>query len=126
MDPTPGLLASARMVLAGLLEVGQTRLQLASTELEEEGLRLIEWLLWALIALFLLGVGIVLAVMLLVLLTWDGPREWVLGGVTAVFLGGAAWMVMALRSKMRNRPGFMAATLDELKRDQAALMQRSP
>lgn len=34
--PPPGLLGSARAVLAGLVEIGQTRLQLASTDLEEE------------------------------------------------------------------------------------------
>jgi uncharacterized membrane protein YqjE len=116
-----GLLDSARAVLAALIDVGHTRLQLASTELEEEGLRVAQLLLWAVVAVFLFGVGLVLAAMLAVLLVWDGPREWVLGGITAAFLGGAAASVWVLRRKLRAKPGFMAATIAELKRDQAAL-----
>lgn len=126
MSATPGLLASVRSVFAGLLEVGQTRLQLASTEIEEERLRLAELLLWATMALFFLGIGVVFAGPLLVLLFWDGPREWVLAGVTAVFLAtglctGAVW-----RRKARSKPAFLAATLGELQRDRAALRGPAP
>lgn len=121
LDPTHGVLASARAVLAALIDVGHTRLQLASTELEEEGLRVAQLLLWAAIAVFLFGVGLVLAAMLAVLLVWDGPREWVLGGITAAFLVGAAGSLWVLRRKARAKPGFMSATIAELKRDQAVL-----
>lgn len=121
MDSTPGLLASARAVLAGLIDIGQTRLQLASTEIEEERLRLAELLLWATATLFFVGIGLVLAALLLVLLVWDGPREWVLGGVTAVFLAVGGWAAAAWRRKARNKPAFLATTLAELKRDRAAL-----
>jgi uncharacterized membrane protein YqjE len=126
LEPNPGLLASARAVLAGLVEIGHTRLQLASTELEEEGLRLAEWLLLALAAFFLCGVTVVLMAMLAVLLAWDGPREWVMGGITAVFTLAAVGAVATLRHKLRHRSGFMAATIAELKRDSAELSRRVP
>ncbi len=126
MNSTPGLLASARAVLAGLIDIGQTRLQLASTEIEEERLRLAELLLWATAALFFIGIGLVLAALLLVLLVWDGPREWVLGGLTALFLAIGGWAAAAWRRKARAKPAFLATTLAELKRDRAALGGGAP
>lgn len=126
LDPASGLQASVRAVLAGLLEVGQTRLQLASTELEEEGLRLAELLLWAAVGLFFLGIGVIFAGLLVVVLFWDGPREWALAGVTAVFVGAGLWAVATLRNKARNKPPFLAATLGELRRDRSALGGPAP
>ena len=126
MNSTPGLLASARAVLAGRIDIGQTRLQLASTEIEEERLRLAELLLWATAALFFIGIGLVLAALLLVLLVWDGPREWVLGGLTALFLAIGGWAAAAWRRKARAKPAFLATALAELKRDRAALGGGAP
>jgi len=119
--PPPGLLGSARAVLAGLVEIGQTRLQLASTELEEERLRLAELLLYATLALFFLGIGLVLASLLLVLLFWDGPRLLVLGLLTVLYLAIAAALGMAWRRKARAKPALLATTLAELQRDREAL-----
>jgi uncharacterized membrane protein YqjE len=121
-----GLLASARAVLAGLLELGQTRLLLAGTEIEEERLRLADLLLWATLALFFIGLGLVFAALLLVLLFWDGSREWVLGGITAVFLGVGIWAGVCWRHKARNKPPFLATTIAELQRDRAALGRPAP
>ena len=96
--PQPGLLGSGRLVLAALVEIGQTRLQLASTELEEERLRLTELLVYGAVALFCIGVGLILALLLLVLVFWDGPRVLVLAIETAVFLGTGVVLVAVFRS----------------------------
>ena len=120
-----GLLGSARAVLVALLEIGQTRLQLASTELEEERLRIAELLLFATAALFFLAIGIVLATLLLVLLFWDGPRVPVLALAAAVYLAIGAGLAAAWRRKARNKPPLLAATLAELQRDREALSQHS-
>jgi uncharacterized membrane protein YqjE len=124
--PASGLLGTLRELAGALLDLGQTRLALASTELEEERLRLAELLLWAILALFLSGVGVVLAALLLVLLYWDGPREAVLGAITAAFLLGAAWALAVWRRKARAKPPFLAATLSELRRDRDALRRPPP
>ena len=120
-----GLLGSARAVLVALLEIGQTRLQLASTELEEERLRIAELLLFATAALFFLGIGIVLATLLLVLLYWDGPRVLVLALAAATFLATGAGLAAAWRRKAAAKPPLMASTLAELQRDREALIQHS-
>ena len=120
-----GLLASARSVLVALLEIGQTRLQLAGTELEEERLRIAELLLFATAALFFLGIGIVLATLLLVLLAWDGPRVLVLALAAAAFLAIGAALAATWRRKSRAKPPLLGNTLAELQRDREALIQRS-
>jgi uncharacterized membrane protein YqjE len=120
----PGLLGSARAVLVALLEIGQTRLQLAGTELEEERLRIAELMLFATAALFFLGLGIVLATLLLVLLFWDGPRLWVLGAAASLFLMGGVGTAAAWRRKARSKPPLLASTLAELQRDRDALLGR--
>ena len=119
--PPPGLLASGRTLVAALVEIGHARLRLARTELEEERVRIAELLLLAAFALFFLGIGLVLACLLLVLLMWDGPRVLVLGLLTSAFLAVGAAAAVAWRRKARSKPPLLAATLEELRRDQAAL-----
>ncbi|MDP1690815.1 MAG: phage holin family protein [Burkholderiaceae bacterium] len=125
-NPQPGLLGSARQVLVALIDIGQTRLQLASTELEEERLRVAELLLYAAAALFFLGIGLVLAALLLVLLYWNSQRELVLGGVTAVFLVIGVGLAMAWRRKAGRKPRLLATTIDELRCDRDALQGGMP
>jgi uncharacterized membrane protein YqjE len=125
VPPSPGLLGSARAVLAGLVDIGQTRLQLACTELEEERLRLAELLVIGVAALFCVGIGLVLATLLLVVLFWDAHRVLVLAVATALYLGAAAALVAALRHKARAKPPLFAATLAELRRDRDALRGRA-
>ena len=108
-------------MLGALIDIGQTRLQLAGTELEEERLRVAELLLFATAALFFLGVGIVLATLLLVLIFWDGPRVVVLGTSAGLFLATGAALAQAWRRKARAKPALLATTLAELRRDREAL-----
>jgi uncharacterized membrane protein YqjE len=124
--PQPGLLGSARAVLAGLVEIGQTRLQLAATELEEERLRIAELLLFACATLFFLGVGLVLAALLLVLLFWDNGRELVLAIEALLFLGFGVGLGVAWRRKAAAKPRLLATTLAELQRDRKALQPGPP
>ncbi len=119
--PQPGLLGAARAALAGLIEIGHTRLQLAATELEEERLRIAQLLLYACAALFFLGLGLVLAALLLVLLFWESNRVLVLALEAALFLAVGAGLCVAWRRKATTKPKLMATTLAELERDRTAL-----
>lgn len=119
--PVGGLLASMRVVAGAVVALAATRLKLASTELEEERLHIAQLALWAALTLFCLGVGTVFAGLLLVLLLWNGPREWALGALTAAFLCGGALAAAAWRHKAANKPRLLAATLAELRSDGAAL-----
>jgi uncharacterized membrane protein YqjE len=121
LDPPLSLLSSVRAVLAGLVEIGHTRLQLAGTELEEERLRIAQLLLYATAALFFLGLGLVLLAFWLVLVFWDTHRLLVLGVEAGVVLGIGATFAGVWRHKVRTKPRFLGATLTELQRDRDAL-----
>lgn len=121
MDAPPSLLSSVRSVLAGLVEIGHTRLQLAGTELEEERLRIAQLLLHATAALFFVGLGLVLFALWLVLVFWDEHRLLVLGVEAGVALAAGAVFAAVWRHKARTKPRFLGATLTELQRDRDAL-----
>lgn len=108
-------------MLATLVDIVRTRVQLASTELEEERLHLAELLLFATAAFFLLGIGAILATLLVVLLFWDTHGPLVVGLLAAAYLAGGAGMVLAWRSKAKRKPALLATTLAELSRDCDAL-----
>lgn len=123
MDRTlqPGLMGSARQVLVALIEIGQTRLQLASTEIEEDRLHVAGLLIHAAATLFFLGVGLVLAALLLVVVYWESHRELVLGLVTALFLLLGVGLGLAWRKKAARKPKLLAGTIAELRRDRDVL-----
>lgn len=116
-----GLRAAARQVLVNLLEIGRTRLELFVVELEEERLRLARMWIGAVVTLFLLFVGIVLASAGFVL--WCAPenRLTALLVLAGVFLVAAAVSAWRWRRLAQSPSPLLNATLDELKRDQETL-----
>lgn len=120
-----GLLASLRRLLATGVEILQTRIELLSVELEEEGVRLRELLLYALIALFFLGFGLLLLTLLVVVVFWDSHRLPVLAGITALYLAIGVGAVLRVRHTLRTRPRLFAATLGELGKDREHLAPRA-
>lgn len=118
--------AAMRDLLAALLDIGRVRLELASTELQQERLRLAELLIYAVLALFFVSTGLVIAAILIAVLFWDSHRVAALAGEAALFLVLGGWLGHAMRRKARQRPPLFAATLDELRRDGEALRQGWP
>ena len=113
-----GLFDSLTNLLATLVAIVHTRLELLSTELEEDREHLLSLLTTMLSALFCLGVGTVLAVILLVVAFWDTHRLLVLVSLTGLFLvvGLTLWMVAM--HKARTKPRVFASSLLELLKDQ--------
>lgn len=116
-----GLFASLRRLLGTVLEIAQVRLELLGTELEFEKRRLFDGLLLGLIALLMLGVGVVLLCGFIILLFWEGYRLTAVGVLTLLFLAAAAWLVRAARHRLQSPKGMFEASLAELQRDRAGL-----
>jgi uncharacterized membrane protein YqjE len=112
---------SLRNLAATLVAVFHTRLELLVTDIEEERVRLLQLLLWAAAALFCLGVGVLLLVILLIAVFWETHRIAVIGALAAVFLAGGAAIAAGARNLMRARSRLFSATLDELARDKDQL-----
>lgn len=120
-DTSGGLLASLRRLLAHGLETFQVRVELLAVELEQEKQRLFDALLWAVLALLLLGIGLLLAVGLLLMLFWDGYRLAVLAGLSLSFLLGAVGVAALARRRLCAPHGMLPDTRAELARDLDAL-----
>jgi uncharacterized membrane protein YqjE len=123
--PGGGLYDSLKGLAASLIAIAHTRLDLLSTDLEEERERLLSVLLMLFVALFCLGVGVVLLALLIVVAVWESHRLLALVGLTALFLAGGAAAFGCARHKLRTKPKLFAASLAELSKDRQHLMHRS-
>ncbi|HSJ80375.1 MAG TPA: phage holin family protein [Thiobacillus sp.] len=127
-DKTPaesrGLLESLSTLAATLVAIAHTRLDLLSADVEEGRAHVLSLLVLALAALFFIGVGVVLAAILLVVAFWDSHRLLALGSIAGLFLavGVGAW-AYALH-KARTKPRLFAASLSELLKDRQQLVSR--
>ena len=108
---------TARRLGATLLAMLQTRLALAAVELEEEVQRFLRYAVLGVIALILFAVALLLAAFFIVLLFWEDYRLEAVGVLVLLFGGGAALIVMKIKSSLQGKPRFMAHTVDELQKD---------
>lgn len=116
-----GLFDSLRRLLAGLVAIAQTRLDLVTTELAAEIQRAVGVLLWAAIALFFGGLSVLMIAITLVVATPDEHRLLVAGLVCASFVAGAVGAALVVRRKIGERPPLLSASLGELRKDREAL-----
>ena len=120
-DPGSGILQSLRNLAATVVALLRTRLELIATEIEEERLRLLTLLFWAVGALCFLGVGILLLVLLVVAAFWDGHRFAAIGGLAGLFLVIGFFMAMAARNRTVRGRKFLSDSLGELAKDDERL-----
>lgn len=130
LEPGPpeghGLFASLRRVLATLIELVHTRLELVGVELQVEVQRAASLLLWAFGALLCAIVAVVLLAVTVMIAFWDTHRLLAAGCVTAFFAIAALGSTLYVRHRVRTRPHMFAGSLGELKRDAATLAGRQP
>ena len=119
-----GLFSSLRVLATTLVAVAHTRLDLLSTELDEEREYFLAQLVLILMTLFLLGIGVVLATILLVMAFWDTHRLLVLGLFSGFFLGAGmmAWGVAWRKARVKPKP--FSASLSELFKDRQQIETR--
>lgn len=122
--PVAGLFTSIAQLLATAVGIAQTRLELLSTELQEEIHRVAEIMVFAAIALLAAGVGLFLLALVVIFLFWDTHRIAASVVVTGSFFLIAVVAGLVLRAKVRAKPPILDATLAELKKDRAHLMNR--
>lgn len=118
----PGLFDSVRKLLANLAELAHTRLELLSTELQEELARFGVILLVAIVSMFFAFLGVAFVAVAVMIAVGEGYRLAVAVLFAALFLAvgalGAWWMVRTARAK----PRVFAGSLAELRKDSDLLM----
>ena len=116
---------SASRLAATLLAIVQNRVELVSTELEEESLRYFSCLMLSLAAMFCLGIAVVLGVILAVVLYWDSHRVAILAVLMTLFGGAALLIALRVRRQYQSKPRLLGHTMAELSRDSELLQPRA-
>ncbi len=124
--PQAGLLASVRRMLATLLELGSTRLELVSVEIQEQIEYAASLLLWGIAAIFFASLTVLLLAFTIVIACWEQHRLLAAGLVTAAFALIAVIAALVVRRRLQTRPRFLSATSGELRRDAEALDEAAP
>jgi len=100
----------------------RTRLEIISTEIEEQREWLLVLILFSIGAFFFLGLGVLLLTLFIVVLVWDSPAgPWVLGAFAILYLLAGIIFTVMLRQKLRARPRIFSTTTAELEKDFSAL-----
>jgi uncharacterized membrane protein YqjE len=120
-----GLFDSLKTFAGSVVGIVHTRLELLSTDIAEERAHLTTLLVLGLVALFCLGVGVVLLAILIAVAFWDSHRLAALGGLTGFFLLVGAGLVWLAMHKARTRPRLFESSLAELSKDRQQLTSGS-
>jgi uncharacterized membrane protein YqjE len=116
-----GLMGSLKTLAATLVGIGCTRLELLSSEIEEQRVWLSSTLLWTFISLFCAAVGVVLVAILLVVVFWDTYRLLTLFILVFVFVLGSIISSQVALGKARAKPKLFSTSLAELSKDHEQL-----
>jgi len=116
-----GLFASVRDVFATALAIAHTRLELLTTEIEEELHRAAEILLWTFVVIFFGGITVLMLAFVVVIAYWEEHRLLAAAMTAGLFLLITVVALLVVRAKVRSRPKLLASTIDEIRRDREAL-----
>ena len=122
--PVGSLFTSIAQMLATVLGIAQTRLELLTTELQEEVHRVAEIMVYTVVTLLAAGIGLFLLALVVIFAFWDTHRLAASIAVTSTVFLIAIVAALVLRAKVRGKPPMLDGTLAELKKDRAALMSR--
>jgi uncharacterized membrane protein YqjE len=122
--PASGLFHSFSNFAGTLLAIAHTRLQLLTTELQEEVRQVGAILLWAFIAAFAAMTGLFLGALAVIFVFWDTHRIAASLAMIGLFIAIAVIAALVLAKKLRSKPPLLDDTLAELAKDRDQLRAR--
>lgn len=120
-QPVTSALESLRSMAATLVELVNTRVELAVLELREEGERRKSMLAMAVAAGVFFSLALLLLALLVVAIFWDTHRIGAIVGVTVLYAAIGAAALARMRHTARTAPPPFESTLAELARDARTL-----
>lgn len=117
----PGIIDSIKSTIATILQILHTRVELFTTELEEEMHRVAAVLLWGGVALFAGGLFMMMVAITVIIAAGEEHRLLAAIVMTGVFLAVLLTAVFMLKSRMSQRTKLLSSSIEELKRDRDAL-----
>lgn len=110
-------LESAGRLGTTLVAMAHTRLELAALEVEEASQRFLRQLVMSLLALFLVGIAVILAAFFVILVFWDSYRLQAVLAMAVLFLGGGVLLGLKVRRELREAQPLLSNTLGEMRKD---------
>jgi uncharacterized membrane protein YqjE len=122
---TDGIVRSGRRMLAILVNMVRTRLNLLAVELMEEKSRI--WLMLVLTALALIfaSMALLMLSLLVIVAFWEESRLLAIGGLLVFYVAAGGVTLLVLRQKAKLGSRLFAHTLRELSRDTAELQDEA-
>ena len=119
-----GLFDSLKALLVTLIGIAHTRIELISTEVEEQFARLVSLLVWGLVAMFFAFTGVILSAIALIVVFWESNRVLAAAGLAVAFVLLAVIAVLVFFARAKARPRLFKASLEELAKDRSQLDSR--
>ena len=121
--PIASLFRSIAKLAATFVAIAHTRLELLTTELQQEVYRVAEIMVWTVVAVLAAGIGLFMAALVIVFVFWDTHRVLASVIVTSGFFVITAVALVVLRAKLRSKPPLLEGTLAELATDAVHLKE---
>jgi uncharacterized membrane protein YqjE len=112
-----GLFHSLTHFVGTLVGLLHTRLELLTTEVQEEIHRTAGLLIWAFVASFAAMMALFLAALTVIFVFWDSYRVAAALAMVALFVLIAVVGAVTLKKRLQNKPQLLSGTLAELARD---------
>lgn len=118
---TDGIVRSGRRMLAILVNIVRTRLNLLVVELLEEKSRIWSMLVLTVLALISTLMALLMLSLLVIVAFWDESRLLAIAGLLAFYVAAAGVALLVVRHKAKAGSALFASTLRELSKDSAEL-----
>jgi len=112
-----GLLSSLRKLLDTGLATVQNRVELLAVEFKEEKDHAIELIIWVMALLCFALMTLLILSVTIILVFPEQLRAYAAGGLALIYLAGAVWSFLQLRTRLKNRPIPFSSTIEEIKKD---------
>jgi uncharacterized membrane protein YqjE len=128
-DPTArtagGLFESVRALMATLVAMAHTRVELFGTEIEQELHRVVALVVGGMLVLALSSLALLFSALVVIATFWDTHRIAAVTCVAAGFIALALVSFVVVRARTQRQSRLLSSTLGELERDLQQLGRRS-
>jgi len=118
-----GLFTSLRKLLDTGLATLQNRAELLSVEFREEKDHALELVIWLTMVLFFAIMAVLLLSATIIFVFREDLRIYAAAGLTLIYLVGAIWSFLGVRTRLKSRPLPFSATVEEIRKDREWLLK---
>lgn len=118
----PNAKAALKRVVANLLSMSQTRLELAGIELAQVRQATLRTAVWSLLTAMAAVLASVFVCLLVVALAWDSHRYLAIAGCAVFYVALGVYFWTRMKNTLATQPPMFEATLAELARDKQAVL----